>query len=220
MGAMVYGDTTTSVRLYPKLALSLDAPAVGTHGVLQGETYSVRLTFGSKTSTYDLLDEQRMAVASRVSIRSPKPADKSKPHTGAPYFGSFTGGASDDECLVGPVFLTVSPSDLAGAGSDGTMTLDTQTSGTPAYRLQVTDSSVFVYTNINIDTREVGSVSTSNVFLANAVINSSPDDTSSKAFAPCKVMMGLVRPALIGSRSNTSSSPRTTASSSATRATW
>ena len=36
------------------------------------------------------------------------------------------------------------------------------------------------------------------MFLASAVINSSPDDTSARAFAPCQVLMGLVRPALIG----------------------
>ena len=36
------------------------------------------------------------------------------------------------------------------------------------------------------------------MFLASAVINSSPDDTSSKAFAPCKVLMGLVRQVRVG----------------------
>src|SRR5206468_1543412 len=100
-----------------------------------------------------------------------------------------------------PVFLTVRPADLPGASGDGTMTLDAQVSGIPAYRLRVTDSSVFVYSNVNIDTGRIGSVSPSNVFLASAVINSAPDDTSAQAFAPSSVHMGLVRPVLVGSSS-------------------
>ena len=80
-----------------------------------------------------------------------------------------------------PVFLTVVLTDLPGAGGIGVMTLDAEVSGVPGYKLQMTDSSVFVYTNINVDTRAIGSVSTANVFLANAVINSSPDDTTSQS---------------------------------------
>lgn len=199
VGAMVYTAATTTVRLYPKLQLALAAPAVGTHGVLQGETYSMRLTYGQKTSSYDLLDTSQMPVASNISVPSPKPTDKSAPRPGDVYFGSFVGGDAMMTVWSVPIFLTVAPADIPGAGTSGTMTLDAQVSGIPAYRLQVTDSSVFVYSNINVDTREIGSASTSNVFLASAVINSSPDDTSARAFAPCKVLMGLVRPALIGS---------------------
>ena len=81
------------------------------------------------------------------------------------------------------------------------MTLDAEVSGVPGYKLQVTDSSVFVFSNINVDTRSIGSVSDANVFLASAVINSSPDDTSSKAFAPCKVLMGIVRQVRVGNAS-------------------
>ena len=50
VGAMVYSSTDSAVKLYPKLQLALPAPAVGTNGVLQGESYSVRLTFGAKES--------------------------------------------------------------------------------------------------------------------------------------------------------------------------
>jgi hypothetical protein len=198
VGAMVYGPSTTSVRLYPKLQLALAAPAVGTNGVLQGQTYSVRFTYAAKNSAYDLLDAAQTPVAQQVSVKSPAPTDKSKPRPGDVYFGSFVGGDSTLNVWSVPVFLAVTPQGLPGTGFDGTMTLDAETSGVPAYRLQVTDSSVFVYTNINVDTRAAGAVSTSNVFLANAVINSSPDDTTSKAFAPDVVLMGLVRQARMG----------------------
>ena len=56
VGSFVYSASTTSVRLYPKLQLTFTAPAVGSHGVLQGEGYSVRFTYGAATSTFDLLD--------------------------------------------------------------------------------------------------------------------------------------------------------------------
>src|SRR5208283_1881782 len=46
VGAMVYTAGATSVPLYPLLQLTLPAPTVGSHGVLQGQSYSVRLTFG------------------------------------------------------------------------------------------------------------------------------------------------------------------------------
>lgn len=199
VGAVVYTEGMESARLYPKLQLTLKAPAVGTHGVLQGEQYNVRLTHGQKTSTYDLIDVSQAPVASGVSVTSPKPSDKSSPRPGDLYFGSFTGGDASMTVWSVPIFLTVRPTDLPGAGASGTMALAAQVSGVPAYSLQVTDSSVFVFSNVNIDTRESGSASTSNVYVASAVINSSPDDTSAHAFAPCKVLMGLVRPALIGS---------------------
>jgi hypothetical protein len=199
VGAMSYDAATTSVRLYPKLQLALAAPAVGTNGVLQGQAYSVRLTYGRKTSSYDLLDASQVPIASMVSVPSPKPADDSSPRPGDEYAGSFVGGDATMTVWSVPVFLTVTPADVPGAGASGTMTLDAQVSGVPAYRLQITDSSLFVYTNINVDTRDTGSVSGASVFLASAVINSSPDDRSGRAFAPSRVLMGLVRPALVGS---------------------
>ena len=201
VGAMVYTKLTTSVRLYPKLQLSLAAPAVGSSGVLQGEVYSVRLTYGDKTSTYDLLDSTQVPIAKDVTVPSPKATDKSSPRPGDLYFGSFVGGDTMMSVWSVPVFLTVAPADLPGAGFYGTMTLDAEVSGVPGYKLQVTDSSVFVFSNINVDTRSIGSVSDSNVFLASAVINSSPDDTSSKAFMPCKLLMGIVRQARVGNAS-------------------
>jgi len=201
VGAMVYTKLTTSVRLYPKLQLSLAAPAVGSRGVLQGEVYSVRLTYGDKTSTYDLLDSTQVPIAKDVTVPSPKATDKSSPRPGDLYFGSFVGGDTMMSVWSVPVFLTVAPADLPGAGFYGTMTLDAEVSGVPGYKLQVTDSSVFVFSNINVDTRSIGSVSDSNVFLASAVINSSPDDTSSKAFMPCKLLMGIVRQARVGNAS-------------------
>ena len=54
------------------------------------------------------------------------------------------------------------------------MTLGAQVSGLPGYDLSITDSSLFVYSNIDIDTGNIGSVSSANVYLASAVINSAP----------------------------------------------
>jgi hypothetical protein len=199
VGSMVYGASTTSVRLYPKLWLPLQPPAVGTQGVLQGETYSIRFTYGGQTSSYDLLDSNQVPIARQVSIASPQSTDNSSPRPGDLYFGSFTGGDTGMSVWSVPVFLTVAAKDLPGAGFEGTMSLEAQVSGVPAYALQVTDSSLFVFSNLNVDTRAIGSVSNSNVFVACAVINSSPDDTTSKAFAPTRALLGLVRQVRIGS---------------------
>ena len=98
VGSTVYGASTTSVRLYPKLSLPLPPPAVGTQGVLQGETYNIRFTFGGKTSSYDLLDSNQVPIARQVSVSSPQPTDNSSPRPGDLYFGNFTGG--DTEMLV------------------------------------------------------------------------------------------------------------------------
>lgn len=198
IGAMVYTAAATTVSLYPKLQLSLPAPAVGTHGVLQGESYSVRLTFGTNSSQYDILDSTQTVVDSNISVPNPVPSDKSTPHSGDLYFGSFLGGSSQLSVWSVPIFLTVSPSLLPGAGFNGYMTLDAQASGVPGYQLQITDSSLFVYTNINVDTFATGSLSSAGVFLASAVINSSPDDTTSKAFAPGRLVLGLVRQVQMG----------------------
>ena len=198
VGAMVYTAGTTSVPLYPLLQLVLPAPTVGSHGVLQGQSYSVRLTFGDTNSQYDILDSTQTIVDSNISVPNPKPTDNSTPQQGALYFGSFIGGSNEMTVWSVPVFLTVAPSQLPGAGFNGTMTLNAQASGVPGYQLKITDSSLFVYSNINIDNSTVGSVSQANVYLASAVINDSPDDQTSKAFAPCKLLMGLIRQAQMG----------------------
>jgi hypothetical protein len=198
VGAMVYITALESVRLYPQLQLTLPAPPVGTHGVLQGGQYSVRLTFGDANSQYDLADSTQTVVDSSISLANPTPTDGSKPQQGDVYFGSFLGGASQMTVWSVPVFLKVTASQLPGASFNGNMTLSAQVSGVPSYQLQITDSSLFIYTNINVDDGAIGSLSSANVFLASAVINSSPDDRSSKAFAPCKILMGLVRQAQMG----------------------
>jgi hypothetical protein len=198
VGAMVDSDGVTTVRLYPKLQLSLPAPSVGTHGVLQGEAYSVRLTFGDANSQYDIVDSTQTTVDSDISVPNPKPTDGSSPQQGDMYFGSFIGGSSQMTVWSVPVFLSVAPSQLPGASYNGPMTLDAQTSGVPGYQLQITDSSLFVYSNINVDSGSIGSLSSNKVFLASAVISSSPDDLTSKAFAPCRLLAGLVRQAQMG----------------------
>ena len=198
VGAMVYASATTSVQLFPLLQLTLSAPAVGTQGVQQGASYSVRLTYGDSNSTYDILDSTQTVIASNISVPNPQPTDRSHPSQGDIYFGSFAGGSSQMTVWSVPVFLTVVPSQLTGASFFGSMTLGAQATGVPNYQLQITDSSLFVYSNINIDTGTVGSVSSSNVFLASAAINSSPDNQSAAAFTPCKLLMGLIRQVQMG----------------------
>jgi hypothetical protein len=196
VGAMVYTATTTTVASYQNLQVTLAAPAIGTSGVMQGAQYCVRLTIGANNSQYDLLDANQLLLASSVIV--PTPAGSRTPQPGSVYFGSFIGGAAQMTLLSVPIFLTVVPSQLTGAGFNGGMTLSAVASGTPNYALSITDSSLFVYSNINVDTSAIGLVSSANVFLASAVINSAPDNTTSAAFAPCHVLMGLVRQAQMG----------------------
>ena len=92
----------------------------------------------------------------------------------------------------------MAPAALPGASFDGAMVLGAVSSGLPAYALQITDSSLFVFTNINVDTAAVGSTSAANVFVAGVAINSAPDDLSAKAFAPTQFVLGLVRQAKLG----------------------
>ena len=198
VGMAVYTTDTTTVPLYPLLPLSFPAPAVGTNGVAQGSIYSIRLTYGAKTCEYDLIDPTQSAVSGSVSLPSPQPTDGSNPQPGDLYFGTFTGGAATVTVWSVPVFLPVTPTLVQAAGFDGTMTVVAEVSGLPAYDLTITDSSLFVYSNINIDTATVGSVSSSSVFLASAVINSSPDDHGPAAFAPCRLLMGIIRQVQMG----------------------
>jgi hypothetical protein len=92
-----------------------------------------------------------------------------------------------------PVFLLMAPAALKDASFDGAMTLAAASSGLPVYQLRITDSSLFVFTNINVDTSEVGSASSANVYVAGIAIDSAPDDRSSKAFAPTQFVLGLVQ---------------------------
>ena len=198
IGMVVYTSNTTTVPLYPLLELSFAAPAVGTNGITQGTTYSVRLTIGTPTSSYDIIDATQTVVSASVSVATPKPTDNSQTQAGAYYFGSFTGGASTINVWSIPIFLAVTPVEVEAAGFGGTMTLGAQVSGLPAYDLAITDSSLFVFSNINIDTAAIGSLSANNVYIASAVINSAPDDHSPQAFAPSKLLMGIIRQVQMG----------------------
>jgi hypothetical protein len=197
VGAMTYqSSTSTTVRLYPKLQLSTTAPAVGTSGVVQGQPYNVRLTFGTATggSQYDLVDMSQSVLGRGINISTPTPTDGSTPHSGDIYFGSFRGGDVSVVVWLVPVFLSLSASQLPPNTSyNGTMSLTALTNGEPSYQLSITDSSLFIFSNINVDTGIVGSVSSNNNFLASAVINSTPDDQSSKAFAPSSLLVGTVQ---------------------------
>jgi hypothetical protein len=198
VGALVYEAGLTSVRLYPILSLTLPAPAVGSNGIEQGESYAVSLTYGAKQSTIDILDSNQVAVATGLAVASPTPTDNSKPQVGDLYFGSVLGGAASIAVWAVPVFLPVTPDALPDASFNGSMTLGTVSSGLPSYALKITDSSLFIFTNINVDTSEAGSASSSNVFAAGIAINSAPDDLSSKAFTPTQFILGLVRQAQVG----------------------
>ena len=129
---------------------------------------------------------------------TPTPEVDVTPHSGDLYFGSFLGGASSITVWSVPVFLPVTPVELVSAGASGTLSLQAQVTGVPGYHLTITDSSLFVYSNIDIDTGEIGSVSQAGVYLAGAVINSAPDDGSPQAFSPTRLLLGLVRQVRIG----------------------
>ncbi len=200
VGSMVYSATSTTVQMYPLLQLHFTPPAVGTNGILQGVSYNLRLTFGANESVYDVTDAGNVTIATNIAVANPVPTDKSTPVPGDLYFGSFAGGATQTTLWAVPVFLNVIPSQLTGISYDGNITLNSESSGAPSYDLKITDSSLFIYSNINVDTLAIGSVSSKNVYLASAVINSAPDDTTSAAFAPCKLLMGLVRQAQVGTQ--------------------
>jgi hypothetical protein len=199
VGALIASKVASSVRLYPILSLTAPAPAVGSNGIEQGTSYSVGFTYGTNQSLINVVDKDQIVVAAGLQVSSPQPSDSSVPQNGDLYFGSFTGGAAMMTVWAVPVFLPLAPADLQDASFDGAMTLAAASSGLPAYQLRITDSSLFVFTNINVDTSEVGSASSANVYVAGMAINSSPDDLSSEAFAPTQFVLGLVRQAKVGS---------------------
>jgi hypothetical protein len=199
VGALIASQQPASVRLYPILSLTAPAPAAGSNGIVQGKPYSVGFVYGSKQSLINVVDEDQIVVAVGLMVASPQPNDNSVPQDGDLYFGSFTGGAETMTVWAVPVFLPLAPAALKDASFDGAMTLAAASSGLTAYQLRITDSSLFVFTNINVDTNEVGSASSANVYVAGIAINSAPDDLSSKAFAPTQFVLGLVRQAMVGS---------------------
>ena len=64
--------------------------------------------------------------------------------------------------------------------------------------LQVTDSSLFIFSNIDADNGKTGQVSPSNVFVAGGTVNSAPTTRSATAFAPNPFLLGLVRSVQMG----------------------
>ncbi len=198
IGALVYSDTLTTVLMYPLVQLPFTPPAVGANGMRQGVSYNLRLTYGANGSVYDITDADNATIATNIAVANPIPTDKSKPAPGDIYFGSFVGGATQTTLWAVPIFLNVVPSQLTGASFNGSITLNAESSGVPSYDLKITDKSLFIYSNINVDTLTIGSVSSKNVYLASAVINSAPDDLTSAAFAPSKLIIGLVRPVFVG----------------------
>jgi hypothetical protein len=201
VGAFVFAPDLASAYLYPKQSLTVTPPLVGTNGVQQGATYQVRLTYGADESQIDLVDDDQLVVARNVVVANPAAGSGAAPTVGDLYFGSFVGGAATVTVWSVPVFLTVTAAQLPQGAASGPTTVDALASGGTGYDLRITDSSLFVFTNIDADTSAVGSVSPANVFLAGAVINSAPDDATSRAFAPGRLLLGLVRSVPVGGTS-------------------
>jgi hypothetical protein len=198
VGAVIASQQPASVRLYPILSLTAPAPTVGSNGIVEGTLYSVDFIYGPKQALITVVDEDQIVVVAGLAVASPEPSDNSVPRDGDLYFGSFTGGAETMTVWAVPVFLPIAPTDLKEASFDGAMTLAAASSGLPAYQLRITDSSLIIFTNINVDTREVGSASSANVYVAGIAINSAPDNLSSEAFATMQFVLGIVRQARIG----------------------
>ena len=196
VGAMVFGSGHDTVRLFPKLALTLPALPADTGGIRHGEPYSVRVTYGRTTSEVEVFDAAKAVVASGIEVPSPKPAGKFSPRAGDHYFGSFVGGARELTVWSVPVFLMLGPGDVGDGQPGGSSTLDAVVSGVPGYRLQVTDNSLFVFSTVDLGTS--GDGDGAGTFLAAAVINSSPDDRSPAAFTPSPLLLGTVQPVRMG----------------------
>jgi hypothetical protein len=195
LGALVYDASVTAVTLYPKLQLSVPLPSTASQGLLPNTKYSVRFTHGNTNSSYDIFDPSQALIASDVSISNDQLTlvAGSTPVQNDLYFGSFVAGSTSMTLWSVPLFLTLSGEQLPGFNDGGQLILETVSSGLPTHQLQITDSSLLVFSDINVDTHMVGSLSINNVFLAIAAINSAPDDASGKAYSPNRVVTGIVR---------------------------
>ena len=89
VGSVIYAPATASIRLYPKLSLTLPAPAVGAYGVEQGVTYSVRLSVGDGSSQYDIVDATQTVLHANIAVPNPTAGNNPNPQQGEVYFGSF-----------------------------------------------------------------------------------------------------------------------------------
>ena len=191
----------TSVRLYPILSLALPAPAAGANGVEQGKTYS-RLP--------DLRGEPVRCSTFSMPIRScsqrawPCLAEAGGQFQAAGRATSISAASSAARSTMTvwavPVFLPVAPAMLPGTSFDGAMTLGAASHRTA--RLSAADHRQLA---VRLHQYQCGHrakparPAQSNVFVAGIAINSSPDDLSSKAFAPTQFVLGLVRQAQVGS---------------------
>ena len=204
---MVYTATTTTVALYQNLQVTLAAPAIGTSGVLQGAQYSVRLTIGATNSQYDLLDVNQSLLASSVSVPTPhrhahaaarqrllrqlhrrRRADDGLVRPGLPHRRPVTAHRRQLQRQHDPqrrrqrrARLPLSRSRTARSSSTPTST------STPAPSARSAPH---------------------NVYLASAVINSAPDDTTSAAFAPSHAPHGTRAPGPDGHRAEVRLRPR------------
>jgi hypothetical protein len=202
IGAFVATPGQATVPLYPKVPIQVPTPGPGVPGLQPGASYVVQLTYGATGSNYDITDSSGVPVATGVSAGSPQPSDGSEPAQGTLFFGTFTAGAAEMALWSVPVFLAVTPAAMvaagAGTGTSGEISARAIVGGVPSYDLHVTDSSLFIFSNVNVDTGIAGSASTADVFLAGAVINSAPDDASAAAFTPNPLLPGIVRPVQLG----------------------
>ncbi len=101
VGAIIYEDGLAGVLLYPILSISLPAPAVGSNGIEQGESYSVGLTYGAHQSTIDILNPDQTAVATGIQVANPKPTDNSQAAGRRPLLRRFRRRCVDYDRLGG-----------------------------------------------------------------------------------------------------------------------
>ena len=203
VGAFVATPGQATVPLYPKVPIQIPAPGTGVPGLEPGASYMVQLTYGATGSQYDVTATAAVPVATGVSAGTPRPPEGSSPAEGTLFLGTFTAGATEMTLWSVPVFLAITPAAITAAGAgtaaSGEISVRAITGGVPSYDLPITDSSLFIFSSVNVDTGMAGSASASNVFLAGAVINSAPDDGCAAAFTPNALLPGIVRPVQLGS---------------------
>ena len=202
VGAFVASSAMATLPLYPKFPLATTPPPVGTSGATAG------CDLQRPADLWDRRERvrRRRPVWSRHCDRRERGCRETVRRIAAGrwrrFFGSFIGGATTLTVWSVPVFLPVTPAALITAGASsstsGDISLSADVSGASSFQLAVADSSLFIFSNIDVDTRTAGSTSAANVFLAGATINSAPDNTTSVAFAPSAFLLGIVRPVQMG----------------------
>ena len=147
---------------YPKLSMPRRS-RVGTTAFCKAKRQR-QTKIGASKSQYDILDAAQTVVDSNISVPNPAPVDNSTPATGRSVLRRFIGGSSQMSVWSVPIFLTVSPSLLAGAGFNGNMTLERSRAAFQGTNCKSQTALCSVYSNINVDTFATGSLSSPGSF--------------------------------------------------------